>query len=340
MAAVFTVMNSLFTANAGMSDMMTTQQNVRVALNTIVRDITMAGTGLPASVGVPNDGAVSSAIIRPGMATFPVGEVTRNIFTPTFVLPMLSPGNDAGPSIGTRETDALTIFSVNQECALSAVEPCNPPLWNIAAGGITAFANRYEVVFPAPQNLTTGTWLLNVGDVLMFTNANTSVLGYVTLVDAVAANRKATFAIPDLMGINRADPLLGALASLRNPDLTYPPPTAVRVNIVNYYLDSVTIPAHPRLMRAVNGVAAPVIPVIAEDIENLQFSFDLYNVALDTTTTNQDDPAFPSQIRSVYITVSGRSAERLLRTKDYFRFSLLTKINVRNATFRDRYVGS
>jgi Tfp pilus assembly protein PilW len=60
LGATFTLMNTVFVSNAGMGEMMGTQQNVRVAINTIARDITMAGTGLPSGTDALPNGLNSS----------------------------------------------------------------------------------------------------------------------------------------------------------------------------------------------------------------------------------------------------------------------------------------
>ena len=55
LAATFTLMNTVFGSGANMNPVMQTQQNLRVAMNTITREITMAGTGLPTGgIAVPS----------------------------------------------------------------------------------------------------------------------------------------------------------------------------------------------------------------------------------------------------------------------------------------------
>ena len=55
LAATFTLMNTVFRSGANINLVMQTQQNLRVAMNTITREITMAGTGLPTGgIAVPN----------------------------------------------------------------------------------------------------------------------------------------------------------------------------------------------------------------------------------------------------------------------------------------------
>jgi hypothetical protein len=321
LGATFTLMNSLFTTNERTADVTATQQNVRVAINTIARDVTMAGTGLPSgSIAVPN-GLNSTPIIRPGMAGHP--DPDRNIETPNNTLPMISPGDNDGPTVNL-DTDAMTILSLDQES----------PVWTVAS--IAVFADRYEVTFTQPVNA--GDMRLVAGDLLIFNNANGTILGCVTGISNVL-NTTAIFAETDLMVINQPDAASGNLGSLSNtspPSADYPPTTGTRVNLINYFISTANA-AHPRLMRAVNA-AAPQI--IAEDIEDLQFSFDLFDFETNTDTANQATTANPNQIRSVLVAITGRSAELLRRTNSYYRFPLVTKVNVRNSTFRNRYVGS
>jgi Tfp pilus assembly protein PilW len=322
LGATFTLMNSVFTANEGMSDIMATQANVRVALNTIARDITMAGTGLPAgSVEVPN-GPSSLSIVRPGMSDFT--SAGRFIETPNDALPFLSPGNGGGPTTST-PTDALTIFSVNQDT----------PTWNLSA--VALFTNRYEITFTQPVD--SGTAKLVPGDLLLFNNSQGSVLACVT---ALSSTNTATaiFGDADVMGINQPVAEGGNLSSLSstNPATTaYPPTSAIKINLINYFVSDTT--GRPRLMRAVNSSDVSAAQVIADDIENLQFSFDLFDYDTSVATADVNATTSPNQIRSVLVAITGRSADVLKRTAAYYRFQLVSKINIRNATFRNRYVG-
>jgi hypothetical protein len=179
---------------------------------------------------------------------------------------------------------------------------------------------------------------LEAGDLLLFNNANGSILGCVTGISN-SVNTTAIFNETDLMGVNQPDAATGNLGSLSNtdpPSSNYPPTTGTKVNLINYYISTANA-AHPRLMRAVNA-AAPQI--IAEDVEDLQFAFDLFDFETNTDTANQATTASPNQIRAVLIALTGRSAEVLRRTNTFYRFPLVTKVNVRNSTFRNRYVGN
>jgi hypothetical protein len=87
-------------------------------------------------------------------------------------------------------------------------------------------------------------------------------------------------------------------------------------------------------MRSVN---ASTPQVMVEGIENVQFAFDLFDYTLNADTSNVATTTNPNQIRSVRIALNGHSPDKLKRTGDYFHFGLVSKINVRNATFRNRY---
>src|SRR5262249_25264559 len=144
----------------------------------------------------------------------------------------------------------------------------------------------------------------------------------------------ANFANADAMNMNQPNAASGNVKSIKNGgDGTT---TATRINIVTYYIDNSNA-AHPKLMRATNA-AAP--QAIANDVENLQFAFDLFDFTNNTESSNQSNTASPNQIRSVSISISGRSPAVMPKTNTYYRLSLVSKVNVRNNTFRNRYTGS
>jgi hypothetical protein len=322
LTAAFSVVNMVFTANDAMTEIMATQQNVRVAMNTIARDITMAGTGLPSGTVVLPNGTDSAAIIRPGMAAF--SSPDRDIEAPGNVIPIVSPGDEDGPTIGGVDTDALTIFSIDQES----------PQWTV--DNIDILTDRYEITFTA--DVSTGAMQLFPGDLLLFNNANGSVLACVSDIDSETVEL-AHFRNTDAMAINQPEAQFGNIASLALTGTSppeFPPTTATRVNIINYFISAANAD-HPRLMRAVNSQAAQAI---AEDIENLQFMFDLFDFETSASTSSQATTATPNQIRAVHIAINGRSPKLLRHDSEFYRFSLVSKINVRNSTFRNRYTGS
>lgn len=310
LAAAFTLLNTVFTANSGVGDMMQTQQSIRVAMNTITRDITMAGTGLPnGGIAVPN-GTNSDALARPGAG--------GTLATPNNTIAILAPGDEAGPTVNAIATDAITVTAINQ----------TSPTWSIVS------INTASTYVDFTENVRAGATQLFTDDLLVFTNVNGSVFGCVTSVSMVSD--RVFFADADAMNVNQPTAQFGNLNSIANEDGTYPPTTATRINIVTYYINS-SVAAHPKLMRAVNAQAPQII---VEDIENLQFAFDLFDFETNSETSNQPTTTSPNQIRSVAVSISGRSAQVMERSRKYFRFSLVSKVNIRNSTFRNRYTPS
>jgi Tfp pilus assembly protein PilW len=323
LGATFTLINQLFSANTTMQQSLLAQQNARVAMNAISRDVTMAGTGLPDSgIPVPN-GTGAVGLIRPGVGTSCPSPYTGSgcLPTPNNVIAILTPGDGVGPTVENVATDGLTIAMIDQ----------TSPTWAIAgistSGSVVNFAQNVR---------DSGTTQLFQKDLLLFNNANGSAFGCVTTVVATTSGQ-AQFMAGDVLNINQPAAQFGTMAAtLKNPGsnpATYPPTTATRVLLITYYLDNSNT-QNPRLMRSVNGNTPQVM---VEGVENLQFSFDLFDYTNSTDTSNVATTANPNQIRSVRMALNTHSPDKLKRTNDYYHFGLVSKINVRNATFRNRY---
>ena len=314
MAATFTLLGSIFASNTTMRGVMDTQQKVRVALNELARETVRAGTGLPGGgINIPN-GNNSQGIARPGIG--------GNLPTPNNILAILSPGDGAGPTIAGVQTDVITILTVDQAA----------PNWTI--DDISPAGNNVDWV----EDISAGQFQLFVGDLLLFNNVNAAIFAQVTNVQTNGNNNKAIFANSDPLGFNQpsaANGNINSLANAGNP-VTFPPTTATRVRIITYYLDN-TDALYPKLMRQVNSQN---VQVVAEDIYNLQVAYDLFDFETNTETVNQATTNSPNQIRAVSVSIDGRSTNVDPRTNDYYRFGLVSKANVRNATFRNRYQGS
>ncbi len=314
MTATFTFLGTVFGSTATMQQVMDTQQKTRVALNEIAREAVRAGTGLPSTgIAIPN-GANSQALLRGGP-----GVNLGNVPTPNNVLSVLSPGDGVGPAIAGLATDAITILTIDQ----------NSPLWNTAV--ITPAGSRVDWV----EDISAGAQQLSVGDLLLFTNINASVFGQVTAVQTTGPDNYSNFTNADPLNLNQPTAANGNITSLENAANpgTFPPTTATRVRIVTYFLDNTDV-AHPKLMRRINSEP---VQVVAEDIYNLQFSYDLFDFNTSIPTANQTTTNAPNQIRAISIFVDGRSSDINIRTNDYFRSGLSSKVNARNSTFRNRY---
>ena len=88
-------------------------------------------------------------------------------------------------------------------------------------------------------------------------------------------------------------------------------------------------------MRQVN--AHPPMAV-AEYVENLQITYDIYDENLAVATAELDDAGgVPNQIRKANITLTVRSPGENLLEHDFQRITLTTSVSPRNLTYRDRY---
>jgi hypothetical protein len=112
--------------------------------------------------------------------------------------------------------------------------------------------------------------------------------------------------------------------------------SANRLLAVTYYL---TVPNNgqtPRLMRQVNGLTP--VPV-ADDIINLQFSYDVYNSTNAALDANQANPLgvgeSPNLMQKINIVLLGQSISNYGNKSQ--NMYLATAVSARNMAFRDRY---
>jgi len=348
------------TAVSLMADM---QQNLRTGMHFMVRDLTQAGEGMPpAGVFIPLNAAGTSNLNRPGTSpatTFPTS------FT---VLPVISPGSQIGQHAktvsvttgavldGNLSTDIVNLVyadntlvdsSANKKFLDAApVKSAASPVCNgsIAASGTSATLDAYCFTMPG------GPTPISTGNLILFTNGNGSALEYVTSV----AGQTINFAAGDPAGLN-------ALSAVTYPSGTVPAisastaaTTITRVWMVTYYIDSTTTPSRPQLMRQVNypgyPSASPANPAqpVADNIENLSFSYDIINSvapagtyalgAGDAPTPLGGDS--PSQIRAVNTTLAARSEYPLMAGSagaEYAHNNLSTQVAVRSLSFVNQF---
>jgi hypothetical protein len=155
------------------------------------------------------------------------------------------------------------------------------------------------------------------------------------------------FAAADPAGLNQTGLPNGTVANLA---VTVTPTTITRVWMVTYYLDVVTNPAKPQLIRQVNypnyPAAAPANPPqpVAEVIENLQFSFDIVNSQDPAGTYGLVGPGdaptsiapdTPFAFRAVNTYLGGRSEYPYTMTNppQFLRNSLSTQVSIRSLSF-------
>jgi hypothetical protein len=190
---------------------------------------------------------------------------------------------------------------------------------------------------------------LNVGDLLLFIvstpgngagnqgNAVGQTAAAVGEITGIPNNGQIEFAAADPLNFNQTG--ANSLAALAAADVAGTTLSACRLYAVTYFLE---VPAAggtvqvPRLMRQVNGLKA--IPV-ADNIINLQFSYDVINSATGTINANVANPIAaglsPALIQKVNIWVLGESIYTD-KTRSQSMY-LATSVSARNMSFCNSY---
>jgi len=288
-------------------------ENLRSAMNFIVRDLIQTGQGIPTG-GIPIPSGTGAQPVRrpspPGQAyTFPAEPV----------VPALTPGAGLGPVVAGLPTDMVTVFYADITLPLNTA-----PLTFIAADGSRATVD-------ASIPITDPSTAIRPGDLILFSNALGNALQDVTRTDG---GQTMFFDTGDALNLNQPGAGEGTLVQLQSAPGQYPPTTATRVVMVTYYLDA-TDPANPRLVRQV-GAGPPL--AVGLGIENLQLSFDLVDgVTNPTNVKTPVAPNSPQEIRKVNVFLMARSDARHRTTGEFLRSSLSTQVSLRSLSFVDRY---
>jgi len=322
------------------------QQNVRAAESMLIKDISMAGSGLPQG-GLA---LISGTSTSPAYGCDPTNLCTdingTSIKFPTQTsgtvttayLYAITPGYGKGPiiSAGQGATDVITV----------AYQDPNLPLSSYAVtftAGSTTSAKFTGTATPALNDPGYG---LKVGDLLWFSGSSGGstiyAIGEVTGTSGTSSPFTVSLATTDNMKLNQTGGTSG-LSALVSPSMATGI-TASRVLLISYFLNSNTDAAGNvtyRLMRQVNGQAPT--PLV-DNISDLRFRYDVYNSA-DTppTQTNTTDALMstggsPNLIRKVNIAhLTIRSP--LSGTQGYQGLDIQTSVAARNLSFSDRYPG-
>lgn len=310
-AAVETMGRSM--AIAGTSRVISsTNHGLQAAMSMMVRDVMQTGQGIPlGGIPLPN-GVGAVAVSRPGPGAL-------NFDVTTVALPALMPGNGVGPSLLGVNTDIISVLYADRTLNLGG-----EPLVSIAADGSEIEVNALTPI--------TGVGGIRAGDLILFSNERGNALQMVT---ETPAGQVVAFDDDDDMSLNQRGAEAGSIMNLRDDDGAFPPTTAVRVLMVSYYVDVITDPALPRLVRRVNMGDRLAI---AMGVENLQVTFDLVDGV--TNPTNVD--AVPvgnsaNQLRKANLFLAARSQDQDPQTRNFFRNSMVTQVGLRSLSFVDRY---
>lgn len=281
------------------------QQDFRAASNMLLKDLSLAGAGLPnaAAIALPTTvtpvyGCDQSTCYL-GAANNTGGSYPVQGGTP--YLYGLIPGYNGGPTISTPpgQTDTVTVVYTDTALYLNCYAP------TITAKGVVTFApvvttpatpwpppgclpsNVTAQSGVAPQNLNDAVVGLTPGDLVLMTFNSVPVIGEVT--GAPTTSGGNTFVVPfansDALHMNQTpntEPTSGSpLGGLNSIPLSStaagtPAPCGrtgpCRIFVITYYIDNTANP--PRLMRQVNGHTP--MPM-ADSTVYAKFSYDLFN---------------------------------------------------------------
>jgi hypothetical protein len=289
-----------------------TNHGLQAGMSLMVRDIMQTGQSIPlGGIQIPN-GTGATPVNRPGPGTLTFGGGATSVTA-------LMTGDAMGPTLLAQASDIITVMYADPILNLDA-----NPLVAIAADGSSMTVNAATPV--------TGVDGLKAGDLVLFSNAFGTALQMVT---TTPTSQVVAFATGDPMNLNQPGAADGNILTLQSTPGVFPPTTATRVNMVTYYIDVVTDPALPRLVRRVNMGNRLAIALGVEDV---QFTYDLVDgvtnpTALSTTPVGNS----PNQIRKVNLTLAARSQDVNPQTNQFFRNQMVTNVGLRSLSFVDRY---
>lgn len=346
---VLAAMASLFKTGMNSTQLVTqrveTQQNMRAAVDLMVKDIGMAGAGLPSGgLQLPVGGGATAA--KYGCDDGGACHIVNHTYAGNYmygIMPGYSNGVEGGASIlaapAPAINDSITVIYADY----------NFPLFN------------YDVTFPSTPDGTSICLTPNTsdptpptvnavggiqpGDLILINGTNGVAVAEAT---SVSANT-ITFANTDPLNLNysKNGTTTNNVYALSNSGVGYPCPplvavpqttqgTAYRLYVVTYYLTVPGAGQAPRLMRQVNGQTPQPV---ADDIINLQFAFDVYNSTTNALDANQANPIaageLPSNIQKINLVVMGQSINNNgNKSQNLF---LATDVSARNMAFRNSY---
>lgn len=307
-----------------------TQQNMRAAIDLMVKDITMAGAGLPSGglqLPTGNGSSLSNfACDQGGICHVPSFNYPNNNYM-YGVIPGFNNGVEANAVITAAPppiiNDSITVIYTDYNFPLQEYNITFP-----TPGDGTNITLTPNPTYVPPPPLITAAGGIQVGDLILLSNSLGTAVGEVTSLGPTFID----FADRDALNINQN----GALSNNIKAISTGANTTAYRLFAVTYYL---TVPANgqtPRLMRQVNGLNP--VPV-ADDIINLQFAFDCYDSTTSALDANQANPLgvgeSPNLIQKINIVVMGQSM--LNNGNKSQNMYLATSVSARNMAFRNTY---
>lgn len=330
-------MASLFKAGMNSTMLVTqrseAQQDMRAAMDLMVKDISMAGAGLPTGgIQLPT-GAGNNGASKFGCDQLTCHVVNFDYPTGNYmygIIPGFKNGVEANAVIAAAPapafSDSITVIYCDY----------NFPLFEyngtFVAGSngtqLTLVAN--PVYNPAPPAINSAGGI-QVGDLIMVSGASLTGVGEVTTLSATTL----TFANLDALNMNQTGAALGNLNAVATA-AAGATVSVTRIFAVTYYLNVPPAGQTPRLMRQVNGLTP--VPV-ADDIINLQFAYDVYNQNTNALDADEPNPIgageSPNNMQKVNILVMGQSI--INDGNKSQNLYLATSVSARNMAFRNTY---
>jgi hypothetical protein len=300
--------------------------NIRLALDLMVRDLIQTGDGLPNGkvVPVPN-GVGASRINRPGPSLDPFPTNTADITAVT-------PGFDLGPLVNGTRSDVISILHVDSSFDRGEEERTCVMANNGLQCDFFHLDNGGNPVTDATDEVGTVRDPLLAGDILMVT-ADPGGGTTMVMVTSVTPATRAQFAAGDAMNLNQPTAPGGSIASINpNPGAAFVV-RARRLRMITYWMQQQSGTDRLELMRQIN-MATP--QRVASGIESLRFTYDLVDGI--TNPVAQTNPGTPTQVRKVNIFMAARSADRYKSTDDFMRTTMSTQVSLRSLALVDRYL--
>ena len=331
------------------------QQEMRVGMDLMVKDLSLAGAGLPSGglqlpTGTGNNGLSKFGCDQSGTchvvnSTYPANGASTNYMYG--IIPGYLNGVEGGASITAAPSppainDSVTIVYADYNFPLSQY---NAQFTNVngTAVNLAASATPYPPLITAAGGI-------QQGDVIMITGGGKTAVGEVTNLTSSgtggtsSAAGALSFANSDPLNLNQSGAQLGNLAQVASATgVNTNVASITRLYVVTYYLSTATAayagaPQTVRLMRQVNGLTP--VPV-ADNIINLQFAYDTYNSAVIPAVldANQANPIgvgeSPNNIQKINLVVMGQSINNWGNKAQ--NMYLATDVSASNMAFRNSY---
>jgi prepilin-type N-terminal cleavage/methylation domain-containing protein len=319
------------------------QENMRAAVDLMVKDISLAGAGLPTGgiqlpTGKGNNGSSKYGCDQTTTCYVPNGTYPTGNF-----LYGIIPGYQDGVQ-GSAVIPAAPAPAINDSITVVYAD-YNFPLyeWYLTFTGGTSGAAATlacNTNYGSTQPAVTSAGGIQKGDVIMVSGGGVTGVGEVTNVSSTSGSACS----PATMDFANADPLninqSGAASGNLNAVATAAAGAncqAYRLFVVTYYIMVPGAGQTPRLMRQVNGLTP--VPV-ADDIINLQFAYDTYNSSVTPAVLDPNQPnpigaaESPNNIQKVNLVVMGQSINNYGNKSQ--NLALATSVSAGNMTFRSQ----